>query len=121
MAKARIYRIPWEDPNYYVGICHWGPQEPWDPETLHTVYAYDMTWFPPNLMGYFLQFTLEDAMHAARTFVAMPMIARDLCFKCRNYQTGPTVPRWNIYRGENKMATPRVILWNDRSGPPPGY
>jgi len=102
-----------------VMIYHFGPWQPWDSLAVHAVYAYPLASFPGSPSGYFLQYDLVNALLCAKTFAAMPMIPRDLCYECRNGAYGPSVPRWNIYRGENLMHVPPAFFWDILDGPPP--
>lgn len=123
MAKILSILSPDNIITAFAGVAHWGPLEPWDPTTVHAIWFDEMGIAEWMYTGLIYVLDLERAQLCAHTLAAMPMVARDICQACRNWAPGPTwAPRWNIYRGENRMATPPAIFWDSvELGPPPGY
>jgi hypothetical protein len=114
---------PWFDLDdnprpFWTCVVHSGGL-PWDPATRHYVWAYPLEGPWPDIAGSTAHDTLLEALLEARTWAAMPMVPRTLCYWCRNGATGPWLPRWNIYRGENKMIVPVTLYWDILTGPPP--
>jgi len=120
MAKVRF---EWLDPdgnpwNFYTYLYHDGGP-PWSDDCRHSVWACYWFQLPGALAWMDGHPTLDQAFLEAKTLVAMPMVARDLCGWCRNLAYGSTAPRWNIYRGENRMIVPITLLWDRSIAPPP--
>jgi hypothetical protein len=81
-----------------------------DPLCEHAIYAYWLYHAPEPAGAYKWHPTYEEALLEARSWAAMPQIPRDLCVYCRNLDYGPNTPRWNIYRGEDRMIVPMTFF-----------
>jgi hypothetical protein len=108
---------------YHCGGTLREPGHPW-----HGIYACHDDDFPTFIardLNTYLP-TLGQAMIAARDFVALPQLARDICWQCWDFDIfmmfTARSPRWNIYRGQTRMLIPPTILWDwNNLDPPPGF
>lgn len=75
-------------------------------EGIHFVYAAHISEMPPYVNAASIHPTLEIAMAEAHAWVSMPLIPWDMCDACREFNYGPIAPRWNIYRGDNRILNP---------------
>jgi len=118
MVKTRTEYDP-EYANYFTAVIHYGDPGPVYPNAFHIVYAYSAFDLPMWVDGWHVHETFEAAFLEAQSWVALPALAQSICKGCRYFNWGPSVPRWNIYRGIPGRTIPPTILWNFWDGPPP--
>ena len=123
----------------FVLLVHVGDPGPDDPLLWHLVFEYDESyaWLLANgeSLGRYPDAAEEAAAGhpplftahlAALGLVAHQQVVRDLCPLCRYAWDlgvfGPSVPRWNIYRGQRGESLVPCICWDFlRDDPPPGF
>ena len=143
MAKIR----PYIEENIYdvilVELHHLWEDDPYEPHAYHTIYPYRFEDLPPWADAYQSALRLEEGTEdldlvfargiiMAHGWAAMPAMMMDICLACRFHDYGPALPRWNIYRGEERLRyypdvqdyPSRVIpcfvqKWDDPA--PPGF
>lgn len=120
MAKTRTQIDVPIDEAWFTVLCHNGELGFWEPSAYHTIFAYQIYDIPPTVGRSHSHNTAAEAFLEALTWAALPEIGADCCIWCRLGAPGPTVPRWNIYRGPDKKIVPATFYWDWYDGPPPG-
>jgi hypothetical protein len=78
-------------------------EQPWDFDWAGVVGP----WAPA---GTIVRPAIDGAMCMARLMVALPNVAQDVCYICREGARGPNCPRFNIYHdGPARVITPCVL------------
>jgi hypothetical protein len=125
---AKIRQIPFLEGDNFLYFGHFGADHAGDPRTWHAAfpYDYDHQWILANGWVLVAGMTIPDLSIAGHTFVALPLIIRDVCPLCAGtFSQGmisPSCPRWNIYRGLTRQHVPACFYWDVLTqDPPPGF
>lgn len=143
MAKIRCVSILDPDLTYLAAINHLFVDDPYEPTAYHTAFAYDFYDVPIGItawQGYKdIPITPPDVITAqsqailkAKSWCSLPVMVRDICIWCRYFDYGPSISRWNIYRGPDLPRFPwvpgqipnllvPVFYQHAYDPPPPGY
>lgn len=126
MVKIRENAYTEESP--FIVNIHCGGDTARSPYAWHCIYAYPAEYEWLFMAGNALPNPLDLALcyPACHTYAALPCLVRDCCPSCSGQfpylYSGPKIPRFNIYRGENHEYTPPCIVWDWlRDDPPPGF
>jgi hypothetical protein len=119
MAKLRPYTGG--DPADWIFclITHVFVDDPFEPGAYHTVYPYGIFDSPPSALNYQIVPRMQDDLEPmelvlargllmARSWCSRPWMILDCCPVCHVARDGPGMPRWNIYRGEQRLPPPAV-------------
>jgi len=126
MAKIKPYTHVLGDP--FVICLPQGADLASDPYAWHLVHEY--TWDYQWLFAYGFPLPafpdIALCKQAALDYVSLPCMLRDMCPFCIGatiyFRPCPSIPRWNIYRGQNHQLTPPAIYWDVfATDPPPGF
>lgn len=132
MAKIRTYTgiDPYTDS--WIVVNHFFYQCVYEPGAYHTIYAYTIWDLPPATDAWQLEPNPAHGLIAAKDWASRPAMINDICKACRYWDYGANLPRWNIYRGEERpkfipgfheyparMIPCFFMPWWDP--PPPGY
>lgn len=109
MARIKRYWGVLEPPWVWLTAVYHHGGRPWEADCRHYIWACHFEDVPEPPGGMAIHTTLASAQLEAKTWAAMPMVPRDICVYCRLLAMGPNWPRWNIYRGEDRMAVPMTI------------
>lgn len=119
---AKIVPYPMGEIEYMpqVATIHSGGAA-WEPDAHHwVVWFTDPFWQVITTAEVFFE-TSDQAAAACHTYASMPQMMRDLCPWCRGFRAGPTVTRWNIYRGETRLIIPPTEYWGEIPPLPPWF
>ncbi len=132
MAKIRVYSIFDPDIIGSVMVHHFFFIDPYEPGAYHTVYAYLPEEYAPTVHAWQTCVNYDHGLLAAQSWAGRPAMINDICLACRYWAFGANLPRWNIYRGEERPKYDPLFAeypahfvpcffmpwWAD---PPPGY
>ena len=131
---AKIKPIAIDDPawTHTTILSHLYWIDPFEPGAYHTVYGYPLDYPTLYVDGWQTMPSIELAILAAQAWASRPEMMADICIACRFLDYGPSLPRWNIDRGEPRVPrdvgltdyAPRILpcfVQDMYDPPPPGY
>ena len=117
MAKIKPY--VYADPldTIILELNHLWIDDPYEPGAYHTIYPYPLDTMPVSFDAWQNVYRIDDPLEdpddtfarglvMAHAWASLPWMILDSCRSCHYTRYGPSMPRWNIYRGQPRLPYP---------------
>jgi len=93
---------PIPEPNdVWVTVMHIWDDQIFGPGVWHCIYVYHGDELAPWTDAYQLPASYDAGILMSKSWASRPVMINAICQTCRAWSPGPSMPRWNEYRGWN--------------------